>query len=446
MGAKFSKLKSLIFVNIFNFFKLTGPMGGEEKYQLLQEGGRIVKERLRAIVNKLTGKGSESGKKKRWLTVLFAALVIVIVCGGAGLKVTSSTAFCTSCHEMSPEDYTYQVTSHANLDCVTCHVSPGAGNYLESKFEVLGYIGKHLTGNYTYPIVSDEPIKNDACISCHSSMRKVTPSGDINIPHDPHLKHDIACTACHGGVAHAFVAERGLTTEEKIGTWNLAMAEEVSKFDDTKTAMEACMDCHEQVNQGLRPWEENEGLGKSEAQRVAERQESEKLAKEGNGQLPQAVQAISMTGQSGVSELTAPMRCAPCHLKIQTPVNHVEKTWSVTHGITATEDPRWCADCHSRQRDRAFVTISTPVKDYARSNTLCAPCHEKRPAGHLAGKQQWLPAHSTIVQDKGPQNCLVCHETESAVNPETKQPIPGVNAVTCNSCHWFKNGKVEVNR
>jgi len=207
--------------------------------------------------------------------------------------------------------------------------------------------------------------------------------------------------------------------------------------------MEACMDCHEQVNEGKKPWEENEGLGKTEAQRVAERQESEKQAKEGNGQLPQAVQAIAMSAKS---ELTAPMRCAPCHLKIQTPVNHVEKTWGVAHGVTATKDPRWCADCHSRQRDRVLVIISTPVKDYARSNTLCAPCHEKRPAGHLANKQQWLPTHSTIVKDKGAQNCLVCHEIDKAINTETKKQIPGVNAVTCNTCHWFKNGKVDVKR
>jgi nitrate/TMAO reductase-like tetraheme cytochrome c subunit len=405
-----------------------------------------VKKRLSAIKNRLlkssSKNSSEKGKGKKWLPILIGVLFVIVLAGGAGLKVTSTNAFCSSCHEMSPENYTYQVTSHSKLSCTTCHVSPGVGNYLDSKLKVIGYIGKHLTGGYSQPIVSSDPIRNDVCESCHTSMRKVTPSGDINIPHATHLKHDIACTACHGGVAHAFVAERGLTTKEKIGTWTVARAEEVSKFDDTKTAMEACMDCHEQVNQGLKPWEENQGLGKTEAQRVAERQESEKLAQEGNGKLPQAVQALA-TGQS---ELTAPMRCAPCHLKIQTPVNHVEKTWGVTHGVTAAKDPRWCADCHSRQRDRVLVTISTPIKDYARSNTLCAPCHEKRPAGHLANKQQWLPAHSTVVKDKGAQNCLVCHELDKATHSETNAKIPGVNAVTCNTCHWFKNGKVEFKK
>jgi len=415
-----------------------------------------VKEKLSAIKNKLRFRRKSqqapadssqqnsipTPKRKHGLLILFGLLVVIVIGGGAGLKTSSTTAFCSSCHEMQPENLTYKVTSHSKLSCTTCHVGTGAGDYVQSKVKLLGYIGKHLTGNYGQPIVATDPIKNEVCESCHSTVRKVTPSGDINIPHDTHLKHDIACTACHGGVAHAFVAERGLTTKENMGIWTVAKAEEVSKFDETKTAMEACMDCHEQVNQGKKPWEENQGLGKTEKQRVAERQDAEKKAQNGDGKLPEAVQAIAM---NGTSELSAPMRCAPCHLKIQTPVNHVDKSWSNTHGITAAKDVKWCADCHSRQRDRVLINAKTDVKDYARNNTLCAPCHEKRPAGHLANKQQWLPAHSNLVKDKGAQNCLVCHEINKATAPETNKKIPGVNAVTCNTCHWFKNNKVEWN-
>lgn len=403
-----------------------------------------MKERFSTITNKLKSlrkgqKGTTSKKQGKDLGLLLAIVIILIFAGGVGLNVTSSNSFCITCHEMQPEHLTYKVTSHAQFSCTTCHITPGVGNYIESKVKVLGYIGKHITGNYKGPIVASEPIPNQVCEKCHSTMRKVTASGDINIPHEKHLQHDIACTACHGGVAHAFVAERGLTTQENSATWTVAKAEEVSNFDDTKTAMEACMDCHEQVNQGLKPWEENEGLGKTEAQRVAERQESKNRANDGNGELPGAVQAMA---EVGTSELTAPMRCAPCHLKIQTPVNHVDKSWGNTHGLTAAQDIKWCADCHSRQRDRVLINAQTTVQDYARSNTLCAPCHEKRPKGHLDSKQQWLPAHSSIVKDKGPQNCLVCHETDKATD-QNNQKIPGVNVVTCNTCHWFKNGKVE---
>jgi cytochrome c-type protein NapC len=409
-----------------------------------------VKRRLSTIKDKLRllsspqqtqeNSGSHRFQRKNWLVILLGLLIVIILGGGAAAKATSTTTFCSSCHEMKAEKYTYEVTSHAKLSCTTCHAGTTTGDYLKNKANIIVYISKHLTGKFDQPIVTSDPIKNEVCESCHSSVRKVTPSGDINIPHDKHLQHDISCVACHGGVAHAFVAERGFTKKENLETWSLAKAEEVSKFDETKTAMEACMDCHEQVNQGEKPWEENQGLGKTEKQRVADREETEKLAQEGTGKLPEAVQTIAT---NGTSELTAPMRCAPCHLKIQTPVNHVDKSWGNTHGITAASDIKWCADCHSRQRDRALITTSTAVKDYARGNTLCAPCHEKRPTGHLASKQQWLPAHSNIVKDKGAQNCLVCHEIDKETQPETNQKIPGVNAVTCNTCHWFKNGKVE---
>lgn len=403
-----------------------------------------MKERLSAIIKKLkfrkNGETTVSPqRKKKGLALLLGIILILIIAGGAGLKVTSSSSFCTSCHEMQPEDLTFQATSHAKFSCTTCHVNPGIGSYLQNKVKVISYIGKHLTGKYAQPIVTSAPIPNQVCENCHSSMRQVTPSGDINIPHDKHLKQGIACTACHGGVAHAFIAERGLNTKENTATWTLAKAEQVSKFDDTKTAMEACMDCHEQVNEGKRPWLENQGLGKTEAQRVTDMQNAQKQAQEGNGKLPQAVQTVAATG---TSQLTAPMRCAPCHLRIQTPVNHVDKSWKNTHGITAAKDIKYCADCHSRQRERVLITAQTTVQDYTRSNTLCASCHEKRPESHLANKQLWLPTHSNIVKDKGPQNCLVCHEINKATDQNDKK-IPGVNAVTCNTCHWFKNGKVE---
>lgn len=345
---------------------------------------------------------------------------------------------------MAPETMTSEVTSHAKFSCTTCHVAPGVGNYIQGKLKVVGYIGKHITGKSSPTIVSSEPIQTLVCENCHSTMRSVTASGDINIPHDKHLAQGIACTACHGGVAHAFVAERGLTTKESLKTvsWSVAKAEEVSKFDDTKTAMESCLDCHDQVNAGKTPWLDNQGLGKTEQQRVDERQNAEKQAKDGTGKLvPQAVQTLATPG---TNQLTAPIRCAPCHKAIQTPVNHVDKSWGTTHGFTAEKDPSWCAQCHSRQKDRVLVTSQTPIKDYVRSNTLCAPCHEKRPETHLANKQQWLPAHSVTVKAQGATGCLVCHEIDKSTLPDSTQKLPGVNTVTCNTCHWFKNGKIEI--
>lgn len=382
-----------------------------------------MKERLSTLINKLRSRRKEQAshaspahKKGRKSVVLLLAIVVILIgVGGAGLKVTSSDSFCISCHEMQPENLTFQATSHSRYSCTTCHVTPGVGNYIQEKLKVIGYIGKHLTNKYTQPIVASAAIPNQVCEGCHSNMRKITASGDINIPHDKHLQQGIACTACHAGVAHAYVAERGLTTKENLATWTPAKAKQVSTFSDTKTSMNGCMDCHDQVNQGKTPWLNNQGV---------------------------LSQAVPATASVGTSELTASVRCAACHKTIQTPVNHVDKSWVNTHGITAAKDVSWCASCHSSPQERALIKDPTDAKDYARTNTMCASCHEKRPEGHLASKELWLPAHSSVIKDQGVQTCLVCHELTKATDENNKK-IPGVNAVTCNTCHWFKNGKVE---
>lgn len=391
--------------------------------------------------NSGTSSETEPGKKvaRRWLWPLLGTVVVLSFFGGIGMKVTSSNQFCTSCHEMAPEASTWKVTSHSKVSCVSCHAGEGIVNNLKYKGKIASFVVKHFTGRVPDQIVTTDPVKSQVCESCHSTARVVTASGDINIPHDKHLKHEITCTACHGGVSHAYVAERGLTKKADFATWTVAKAESVSKFDQAKTTMEACLDCHEQVNSGKKPWEDNQGLGKSEKQRVAENEDLAKKAVTSDGKL---ATTTTLSANAKKSDLQAPMRCAPCHLDIKTPNNHVDKSWGTVHGVVAAQDVRYCADCHSRQRDRVLLTSQTSVKDYARNNTLCAPCHEKRPAGHLANPQQWLPTHSIVVKDKKPASCLVCHEVPKQALDVPIKKLPGVNSVTCNSCHWFKNDQI----
>lgn len=381
----------------------------------------------------------EGKKRRRLLWPLLGAVVVLCVLGGVGMSATSSNQFCSSCHEMTPETNTWKTTSHSKVSCVSCHAGEGIGNYFKYKLKIASFVVKHFTGRVSDQIVATDPVQTQVCESCHSTARVVTASGDINIPHDKHLKQGITCTACHGGVSHAYIAERGLTKKADIASWTVAKAGSVSTFDAAKTTMEACLDCHEQVNAGKKPWEENQGLGKSEKQRVTENEQLAKKATTSDGKLSPAV---TVTANAKPSDLQAPMRCAPCHRDIKTPNNHVDKSWGTVHGVVAAQDVRYCASCHSRQRDRVLLTAQTSVKDYARNNTLCAPCHLKRPAGHLANPQQWLPAHSAVVKDKKPDGCLVCHEVPKQDPNAPVKKLPGVNSVICNNCHWFVNDQV----
>lgn len=395
-----------------------------------------------ALTNKLKGMN-----RKRLIWLGIGMVFAVVFSTGAALKATSTPQFCSSCHEMAPEYATWQVTSHSKIACVTCHIEPGAANFVKHKLSSMVQLYEHVTGNIPEPIVMPHPIKNEVCEQCHSTVRKVTASGDIIIPHDKHLNQGIACVACHAGVAHGFVAERGLTAKKDYATWTTAKAEKHTTFDDTRLGMEVCLNCHEQANEGKKPWLENEGQGQTEKQRVKEQQDLQKLAATATGKLPETSQPAAQTSSGG---LHPPMKCDACHSAIKTPDSHRESTWGTTHGITARQDVRYCASCHSRQKERVLLTDKTDVKDYARSNSFCVTCHANRPTGHLASKKEWLPAHSSVVRAKGSANCLVCHDVQqptqkSAVllNPVPGAAAPGPNPVYCNLCHWFKEDKVE---
>ncbi|EGW38222.1 NapC/NirT family cytochrome c [Desulfosporosinus sp. OT] len=410
--------------------------------------GSRVKQSFAKVGRFITGSKKKllSFNRKQLLLVGLGGVVAISLLTGVALKVTSTPQFCSSCHEMSPEYATWETSSHSKIACVTCHIEPGAVSLVTHKMSSLKQLYLHLTGKIPETIVMPDPIKNEVCEECHSTARKVTASGDIIIPHDKHLQQGIACVACHAGVVHGYVVERGLTAKKDDSTWTATKAETVSTFDDTKLAMEVCLNCHEQVNEGKKPWLENQGQGQTEKQRAEEQGQLKQVAANATGKLSEPAQSVTPTNISG---LHPPMNCSACHTAIKTPDSHQKDDWKTTHGITASQDVTYCASCHSREKERVLVTKNTKVQDYARSNTFCADCHAKRPEGHLAGKEEWLPAHPVVIQSKGSDGCLTCHDIDKPT-PQPQSPqnqLPGQalsspNPVNCNQCHWFKNNKV----
>ncbi len=86
--------------------------------------------------------------------------------------VTESTEFCgLACHMVMEPEYTaYQNSPHARVDCVKCHIGPGADWYVKSKLSGVGQVIAVLNDSYELPI--DTPIENlrparDTCEQCH---------------------------------------------------------------------------------------------------------------------------------------------------------------------------------------------------------------------------------------------------------------------------------------
>ena len=102
--------------------------------------------------------------------------IIVLALSGIGsykaYEYTDSDAFCgTVCHEVMRPEYTaYSVSPHARVDCVKCHIGPGAEWFVRSKLSGVYQVYAVLANKVPRPI--ETPIKSlrpsrDTCEQCH---------------------------------------------------------------------------------------------------------------------------------------------------------------------------------------------------------------------------------------------------------------------------------------
>ena len=109
------------------------------------------------------------------LFVAVATVLNVMIFGFAsyrGVEYMDSTTFCgLTCHTvMAPEFSAYQNSPHARVECVDCHIGPGAGWFIRSKLSGLRQVFAVTFKTYSRPIPS--PVKylrpaRETCEQCH---------------------------------------------------------------------------------------------------------------------------------------------------------------------------------------------------------------------------------------------------------------------------------------
>lgn len=340
----------------------------------------------------------QKNKKKLLLIFLLLLMIGFLALFGDALQNRTDTAYCTSCHMMKPEFYTWQASSHNQVaDCVTCHAPPGVLKKMKYRLFSLKEVYAAVTGNYGILIQATTPIPDSTCIQCHDmSKRQVTPSGDLIIPHDTHAKKEIGCTKCHTGIAHGNIAMKKITFQSDYSKWDETLGQKfMSDEKSIRPAMDTCMDCH-------------------------------KVRK-------------------------APLSCGACHETSMLPENHKDEVFkNGGHGKEAAKDIQNCDTCHSfmstkkvevtkanASKFQQFLTKGNgkptfiKVSDYAKSNTFCKDCHGKMPPSHKT--QLFEMNHGTYAeQDK--ERCFTCHENRVlGDSPVTK--------VSCGSCHPSTHAK-----
>jgi len=110
----------------------------------------------------------------RWIIILAIAVILVLVVVTASAttwEYTNSPQFCgTACHTMPPEYSAYQVSPHARVPCVDCHL--GQDSLLMTvprKAREINHVINALTQSYEPPIyVKNLRPARDTCEKCHN--------------------------------------------------------------------------------------------------------------------------------------------------------------------------------------------------------------------------------------------------------------------------------------
>jgi len=113
------------------------------------------------------------------ILVTLLTLVNVIIFGTAsyrGVAYMDSTQFCgQTCHTvMIPEFTAYQGSPHSRVNCVECHIGPGAGWFVRSKLSGVRQVFAVTFHTYSQPIHA--PVKylrpaRETCEQCHWPQR-----------------------------------------------------------------------------------------------------------------------------------------------------------------------------------------------------------------------------------------------------------------------------------
>ena len=121
----------------------------------------------------------KSEAAKKLLLFVGSVTIINVILGGAfsyqAVHYMEGNEFCgTACHSvMSPEFTAYKNTApHSHVECVACHVGPGATNFVQAKLNGTRQLWMITTGKYARPI--PEPVDRmhdtkEICGTCHST-------------------------------------------------------------------------------------------------------------------------------------------------------------------------------------------------------------------------------------------------------------------------------------
>jgi len=205
----------------------------------------------------------------------------------------------------------WATSTHSRISCVECHVEPGATGFLTfAANSVPAFYSQLLNGPDSTNLLKAP--SRAACQKCHTSYRRVGPSGDLLIPHKAHVEVlKMECRTCHKDLVHS-LNSRGFNRPE--------MESCLAQCHNGDTASNQCVDCH-----------------------------TGKQTPESHTKIDwlQAHGKMAETQDCGECHDWTPDYCADCHEK--RPASHVGN-WKTEHGPLAKQRGDGCLVCHGGKK------------------------------------------------------------------------------------------------
>lgn len=155
-------------------------------------------------IRRITGRIADAARatiawtRRHWRIAAVAAALVLFV-AGPGYTATQPQ-FYERFERLGTYYETWVASTHANVPCQRCHVSPGTIAQTGYNFRMVGEIYLSLLPLDREPDTLGGP-PNAACNECHIDLRAVSPSGDLLIPHAAHVDIlKIDCVECHGAM------------------------------------------------------------------------------------------------------------------------------------------------------------------------------------------------------------------------------------------------------
>ena len=341
----------------------------------------------------------------RWGKFLIVAIPLGAASVFAVIEITSQPWFCGSCHYMKPYYESWKSSSHADVPCTECHISPGIGPELKRKLEAAGMVAPYFTGGrLTRPWaeISDASCLRAGCHEKRLLLGREVYSG-VLFDHRPHLtelrrEKRLRCTSCHSQIV------QGAHIDVTPSTCFLCHFKE-AKFNEGPAR---CILCHEVPEETITL----SGLSFSHAD--VERFGMEcafchQGVVQGDGAVPQE-------------------RCYTCHQEPAKLARYGETEF--LHKTHVTEHKVECLDCHHE------ITHKVPE----RLELVAAECRSCHLGGHGLTRDLYIGIGGKGVKPRpSPMYlagvaCEGCHFLPTAERGGLKE----ANEVSCMACHGAK--------